>query len=100
MNFHGIPWGPVIMVLGLAALVVGMMVWSFFSYHHQLKHYEEPSESKHEEKQPICRQNARVLEKKWSWCRPEPVKRHLIIWSVPFLFCWRTEKPGVSRCRG
>ena len=63
VNFHGTPLGPVIMVLGLAAIVIGMMIWSFFSYHHQLKHYEEPSESKHEEKKPIYRQNARVLEK-------------------------------------
>ncbi len=30
VNFHGTPWGPVIMVLGLAALVIGMMIWSFF----------------------------------------------------------------------
>ena len=64
VNFHGTPLVPVIMVLGLAALVVGMVAWSFYSYHHQLKHYEEPSESTHEEKKPICRQKARVLEKK------------------------------------
>ena len=64
MTFYGTPWVMIIILLGLVALIVGLGFWSVASYHHQLKHYEEPLEPKQEEKRPICRQNARVVEKK------------------------------------
>lgn len=63
MTFYGTPWVMIIILLGVVALIVGMGFWSIASYHHQLKHYEEPLEPDYEEKKPICRQNARVLKK-------------------------------------
>lgn len=50
ITFYGTPWVMIIILLAFVVLLAGVVVWSIASYHHQLKHYEEPLEPEYEEK--------------------------------------------------
>lgn len=95
MTFYGTPWVMIMILLGFVALLAGVVVWSIASYHHQLKHYEEPLEPEYEDKKPICRQNARVLKKEAELVQTGNSKTpsHRMEYTVFFLL-----EDGKTRC--
>ncbi len=95
MTFYGTPWVMIMILLGFVALLAEVVVWSIASYHHQLKHYEEPVEPEYEEKKPICRQNARVLKKEAELVQTGNSKTpsHRMEYTVLFLL-----EDGNTRC--